>query len=229
MENYIEANLHQIKNEICITAESSHRSPDSIKLLVVSKNFSVENIMKAYEAGQRMFGENKVQELESKAPNLPKDIEWHLIGHLQSNKVAKAVELAEYIHSVDSEKLIKRIDRISYEKNKVQKILLEINISDEESKFGLNLANIDKCIELALKCKSVNLVGLMTMAPFEADELELNKIFATLNKKKNDLEDKYKINLPELSMGMSGDFKTAIANGSTIVRIGTAVFGRRIY
>jgi pyridoxal phosphate enzyme (YggS family) len=229
MDNYIQQNLSLIRKSIEEAAVNSNRNPLSVKLLAVSKNFPVSDIMTAYEAGQRMFGENRVQELESKAPLMPKDIEWHLIGHLQSNKVSKAVEFAEYIHSVDSEKLISRIDRIAYERNKQQKILLEVNISEEESKFGLNIPDINKCVELAIKSPNIKLAGLMTMAPFEAKENELTKIFSFLKEKRNELELKYQISLPELSMGMSGDYKTAIANGSTIVRVGTAIFGSRTY
>lgn len=229
MDNYIERNLLQIKSEIDKTAVEAKRKPHSVKLLAVSKNFPIEDILKAYSSGQRSFGENKIQELESKAPKLPKDIEWHLIGHLQSNKVAKAVELAEYIHAIDSEKLIQRIDRIALEKNKVQKILLEVNISEEESKFGLKLSELDSCVDSALKCRNLELVGLMTMAPFDISEDELNKIFSALKTKRDELEIKFTIKLPELSMGMSGDYKSAIANGSTMVRIGTAIFGNRNY
>lgn len=229
MDNYIEKNLYQVKNEIEKTAIAANRKASSVKLIAVSKNFSVEDILQAYSSGQRAFGENKIQELESKAPKLPKDIEWHLIGHLQSNKVTKAVELAEYIHSVDSEKLIHRIDRIALEKNKIQKILLEVNISEEESKFGLKLSELENCVDFALKCNNLELAGLMTMAPFDISEKELNDIFSVLKIKRDELELKSKIKLPELSMGMSGDYRNAIINGSTMVRIGTAIFGNRNY
>lgn len=229
MINYIEKNLSLIKTEIKKITIASKRESNAVKLLAVSKNFPVEDILQAYESGQRMFGENKIQELELKAPKLPKDIEWHLIGHLQSNKAAKAVELADCIHSIDSEKLLLRINRIAEEKNKKQKILLEVNISDEESKFGLKIHEIDECVKSALKCRNIELLGLMTMAPFEAEENELKRIFTSLRSKRDELELKYNINLPELSMGMSGDYKIAIENGSTIVRIGTAIFGNRNY
>jgi len=227
MDKYIERNLFQIRNEIEKVEAAANRNSDSVKLIAVSKNFPVEDIFQAYSVGQRLFGENKIQELENKAPKLPNDIEWHLIGHLQSNKVAKAVELAEYIHSVDSEKLIQRIDKIASEKNKIQKILLEVNVSEEESKFGLKLSELESCVEFALKCNNLELAGLMTMAPFDISENELNNIFSALKAKRDELELKFKIKLPELSMGMSGDFKAAIANGSTMVRIGTAIFGNR--
>lgn len=227
MRNYIKDNLASINSEIINAEKISRRLPGSVRLMAVSKNFPAVDIMAAYNAGHRMFGENKIQELEEKAPKLPKDIEWHLIGHLQSNKAVKAVELAEYIHSIDSEKLISRIDRLASERNKIQKILLEVNISEEESKFGLNLLNIDKCVKLALKSPNIKLVGFMTMAPFKAEESELIRIFYALKHLRDSIEIKYSISLPELSMGMSDDFKQAIECGSTIVRIGTAIFGRR--
>ncbi len=227
MDSHIEKNLHRLKTEIAEIEASANRESGSVKLLAVSKNFPIEDILIAYSFGQRLFGENKIQELESKAPKLPKDIQWHLIGHLQTNKVAKAVELAEYIHSVDSIKLIQKINRLASEKNKIQKILLEVNISEEESKFGLNLSELENCVESALKCDNIKLLGLMTMAPFDIPENELNTIFSALKTTRDELEFKFKIKLPELSMGMSGDYKNAIINGSTIVRIGTAVFGNR--
>ena len=229
MTNHIRENLEYIKKEISKSEKEFGRPSEVVKLLAVSKTFSIENIFEAYSYGQRMFGENKIQELEDKVPKLPKDIEWHLIGHLQSNKVAKAVELADYIHSIDSKKLILRIDRIAKEKNKKQKTLLELNISQEDSKFGLHIKDIEDCVTTALKCRNLELVGLMTMAPYEAEETELNRIFSTLRIERDKLEQKYRIKLPELSMGMSSDFKTAIANESTIVRIGTVIFGNRNY
>jgi len=227
MTNYIEENLEYIRQEITKVEQAAGIPLGSVKLLAVSKTFSPEDILVAYNSGQRIFGENKVQELEEKVPKLPKDIEWHLIGHLQSNKVVKAVELAEYIHSVDSEILVSKINRMANEKNKKPKILLEVNISGESSKFGLHIKDVESCVATALKCHNLELVGLMTMAPYEAKKTELNRIFFTLRIERNRLEQKFGIKLPELSMGMSSDFKMAIANGSTIVRIGTLIFGGR--
>lgn len=229
MTNRIKENLKYIKEEIAKAEKIAGRPSGVVKLLAVSKTFPPEDILAAYNYGQRMFGENKVQELEEKVPKLPKDIEWHLVGHLQSNKVAKAVELASYIHSVDSEKLLIKIDHIAKEKNKKPKILLELNISEEESKFGLHIKDVENCVKTALECNNLELVGLMTMAPFEADEKKLNYIFSTLKNERNNLKNKFRIKLPELSMGMSSDFKMAIINGSTIVRIGTMIFGNRNY
>jgi pyridoxal phosphate enzyme (YggS family) len=176
-----------------------------------------------------MFGENRVQELAEKVPLLPHDIEWHLIGHLQGNKVSKAVELAHLIHSVDSEKLLRRINRIAGDADKKQKILLEINISGEESKFG-ETADADavaSLVSLAVASKNIELMGFMTMAPFGADENELRRVFSSLRELRDDMEKEFDVSLPELSMGMSSDYEYAIAEGATIIRVGTSIFGKR--
>ena len=225
----IKKNLSDVKEKISEITFASGRIEKEVRLLAVSKTYPSEMIKLAYDSGQRMFGENKVQELEVKAPALPKDIEWHLIGHLQSNKVGKAVEFAAYIHAVDSTKLVNRIDRIAGEKNKTPKILLEVNISGEASKFGITTKEIEILAEAALQCENLELVGLMTMAPFGADENELSRVFSALRKLRDLLQEKYKVKLPELSMGMSSDFAIAIKEGSTIVRIGTSIFGGRNY
>jgi PLP dependent protein len=229
MGAYIKDNLNTIIDNIEKQTLLSGRKKGIVKLLAVSKTYSNEAIMEAYEYGQRMFGENKIQELEVKVPALPDDIEWHLIGHLQSNKVAKAVELVKYIHSVDSVKLINKIDRIACEKNRRPKIFLEINISGEESKFGVTVKEAEDMVQAALNCRHLELVGFMTMAPFSVDEGVLQSVFSSLRNLRDLLEKKYSIELPELSMGMTSDYDTAINEGSTIVRIGTAIFGKRNY
>ena len=226
--SHIKDNLKKINKNIQKYTLDANRE-EEVRLLAVSKTYPNDAILEAYECGQRMFGENKVQELELKVPALPKDIEWHLIGHLQSNKVAKGVELADYIHSVDSVKLINRIDRLAGEKNRKPKILLEVNISGEESKFGVDVLEVEKMVEAAQECGNLQLIGLMTMPPFNVDINVLKLVFSSLRKLRDSLEQKYNIALPELSMGMTSDYDTAIEEGSTIVRIGTAIFGKRSY
>ena len=226
---YIKDQLFEIKEKISKAALKAQRDPKEIKLIAVSKTFPSEDIAEAYKNGQHVFGENKIQELEIKNPALPDDIEWHMIGHLQSNKVAKAVLLADYIHSVDSIKLLRRIDRLAGEQNCSPKILLEVNISGEESKHGLNSAAVYELVTEALKAEHLQLVGLMTMAPFGADESELHFVFGALRKLRDELNKHFELDLKELSMGMSGDFEIAVAEGATMVRIGTAIFGRRTY
>ena len=218
-------NLNEIRTEITNAARKAGRAPESVRLLAVSKTFPAEDVKSAYDAGQRMFGENRVQELEVKAPVLPQDIEWHLIGHLQSNKAAKAVEHASWIHSVDSVKLLSLIEKAAEKRNKTMNILLEVNISGEESKFGLrDDTEILEIAKAAQEMPYIRLRGLMTMAEIDADEKRLHETFAGLRAMRDRLEKELHITLPELSMGMSSDFPEAIAEGATIVRIGTANF-----
>lgn len=226
--SHIKSQLEEIKLRISQSAEKSGRNPGEVKLVAVSKTFPVEAVIEAYNAGQRVFGENRVQEMDSKFGLLPPDIKWHLIGHLQSNKAAGAVKMSQMIHAVDSVDLIARINRISGDLRKKQEILLEINISKEESKFGLrDETAIFKCAETALKSPNADLKGLMTMAPYGAPECELRRIFSGLRELRNKIESSFSAKLPELSMGMSGDYEAAIAEGATMVRIGTAIFGKR--
>ena len=224
----IAQNLAEVRKAVADEARKAARKDDSVRLLAVSKTFPAADVKEAYDAGQRMFGENRVQELEAKAPLLPADIEWHLIGHLQSNKAAKAVEYASWIHSVDSEKLLERIAKAAEQRGKVMNILLEVNISGEESKFGLrDYEEIRSIASSALKMPNIRLQGLMTMAEFDATETRLHETFAGLRAMRDRLEKELDIALPELSMGMSSDYPAAIDEGATIVRIGTAIFGRR--
>ena len=224
----IARNLSEVREAVADEARKASRAADSVRLLAVSKTFPAEDVKEAYDAGQRMFGENRVQELEAKAPLLPADIEWHLIGHLQSNKAAKAVEHASWIHSVDSGKLLERIAKAAEQHGKIMNVLLEVNISGEASKFGLrDYGEIREIASRALKMQHLRLRGLMTMAEFDASEARLHETFAGLRAMRDRLECELAVQLPELSMGMSSDYPAAIAEGATIVRIGTAIFGRR--
>lgn len=226
----LEAQLEKVRHAVENAAETAGRKPESVRLLAVSKTFPAEDVQKAYAAGQREFGENRVQELEEKVPVLPKDILWHLIGHLQSNKAAKAAELADWIHSVDSLKLVKKLSDAAIRHNKTLKILLEVNVSGEESKYGIrSKEELFQIAETALQSPAIELKGLMTMAPAEVPQAELKKVFSGLRTLRDELEQTFSVNLPELSMGMSGDYPEAIAEGATIVRIGTAIFGGRDY
>jgi len=230
MGRYIQEQLDEVRNAVAATAASCGRQPEEVKLVAVSKTFSNEDILAAYACGQRRFGENKVQELEQKAGSLPPDIEWHLLGHLQSNKAVKAIQCATCIHSVDSIKLIRRLDRLAGEAGKKQKILLEVNISGEASKFGSSAENETLAMaEAAANAANLELTGLMTMAPYETGEAELRRIFGALRQLRDKIEKILNIRMPELSMGMSGDFPAAIAEGATLVRIGSAIFGKRNY
>ena len=229
MYRYIKNQIEEVIASVNSAADKYNREQGSVRLLAVSKTFPIEAVEAAYGTGQLLFGENRVQELTEKVPVLPQDIDWHLIGHLQSNKVAKAVELSHLIHSVDSEKLIRRIDRIAGEIGKKQKILLELNVSGEKSKFGESADAATPLVKAALNMPNVDLQGFMTMAPFGAKECELRNVFSSLREVRNSMEKEFDVSLPELSMGMSSDFEFAIAEGATLVRIGTSIFGKRSY
>lgn len=222
--------LANVLNAVNETAAAAGREPGEVRLLAVSKTFPASDVLEAYHAGQREFGENRVQELEQKVPALPRDIVWHLIGHLQSNKAAKAAELADWIHSVDSVKLVNKLSDAAQKAGKTLKILLEVNVSGEESKYGIRTKEeLFQAAEAAVSASAIEWKGLMTMAPADAKGEELNAVFSGLRQMRDELEQKYSVKLPELSMGMSGDYPAAIAEGATIVRIGTAIFGGRDY
>ena len=202
--------------------------PKEVSLVAVSKTKTNEEIMEAYEAGQRVFGENKIQEMALKWSELPKDIEWHMIGHVQTNKVKYMGEFVSLIHGVDSLKLLKEINKQAIKHNRKINCLFQMHIAQEQTKFGLNETELFEIIgtEEFGNLKNVNVKGLMGMATFTDNEEQIRKEFLYLNsiysKLKNRLSD---VNV--LSMGMSGDYKIAIQQGSTMVRIGSSIFGNR--
>lgn len=225
--DYIVQNLINIKQEIGQLELEHHRAQGSVRLLAVSKNFPSADVLAAFHAGQLMFGENRVQELSEKKSLLPDSIEWHLIGQLQSNKVKKAVECASWIHSVDSLDLLKRIANTAEIQQRDINILLEWN-SGEDSKSGFREhEKLFEAVQYSLTLKGVSLKGLMTMAKFQSNDKELHQTFSHLRILRDRIQDEFQIVLPELSMGMSNDFPQAIAEGATMVRIGTAIFGKR--
>ena len=213
-ENYI-----QVKNQI----------PEAVQLVAVSKTHPVEKIRQIYDAGQKIFGENKVQELLSKYENLPSDIEWHLIGHLQTNKVKYIAPFIHTIQSVDSEKLLAEINKQAQLHGRTITVLLQIKIAEEDTKFGMTFEDCDALLEKFAQgdFPHVAIRGLMGMASFVENETQIEREFTTLKKyfdqKKKDHPLQY------LSMGMSGDYPLAISCGSNSVRIGSAIFGERNY
>lgn len=215
-------------------AEIKQYLPAQCRLIVVSKTQSAERILEAYETGHRIFGENKVQELCSKYELLPKDIEWHLIGHLQTNKVKYVAPFVHLIHAVDSFKLLQEINKQAQKVNRVIQCLLQIHIAEEETKFGLSEDELTDMIQFGglSDFAHVEVIGLMGMATFTDNTEQVRKEFAHL---KTIFDKLAKSSLPknvtmkELSMGMSGDYKIAIEEGSTLVRIGTSIFGERNY
>lgn len=204
--------------------------PEGVTLVAVSKTKPNEAIMEAYEAGQRVFGENKVQEMVQKWQTLPKDIEWHMIGHLQRNKVKYMAEFVSLVHGVDSLKLLKEIDKQAQKHNRIIPCLLQMHIAEEDTKFGLDESELNELInsEEFKGMKNIKIVGLMGMATFTSNENQVRKEFAHLKILFENLKQK----LPDisiLSMGMSGDFDIAVEEGSTMVRVGSSIFGVRNY
>jgi PLP dependent protein len=225
-------NIKKIRELIEKKAIESNRNPDEIRLIAVSKNFSKDDIISAFNEGVLNFGENKAQELISKYEELNnayKNIIWHFIGVLQRNKVRFAVQTSEFIHSVDSLLLASEIDKRAGKINKVQKILLEVNTSGEESKSGITEeSELRDLLKYCKELHNVEPVGLMTIAPFTDDKNIVKNSFSYLNGLKNELNAEGN-NLKELSMGMTNDFEVAIEEGATMIRLGTAIFGERDY
>lgn len=227
----VKDNLKVIIDKINAAAIKAGRNPEDVKLLAVSKYKPVSAIEEAYEYGQRAFGENHVQEIVDKLPQLPSDIEWHMIGNLQRNKVKYIVDKVKMIHSVGSLSLAEQIEKEAVKKNCDVDILLEVNIGEEDSKSGFSANEvIDAAIEIA-KFEHVHIKGLMTVAPFVTDPENNRYIFKKLKGLSVDIAQKNvdNISMCELSMGMSGDYEVAIEEGATFVRIGTAIFGERDY
>ena len=216
----IRKNLDQITSSL----------PPHVTLVAVSKTKPLGDLMQAYKAGQRVFGENKVQEMVEKYHLMPDDVLWHMIGHLQRNKVKYMAGFVDLIHGVDSLKLLTEIDKQAQKHNRIIKCLLQIKIARETSKFGLSIQEAEALLssETFQSLKNVRIVGLMGMASFTTDRLQISNEFKTLKSNFDQLKQQRK-NLKIISMGMSGDYKLAIDCGSTMIRVGSLIFGARNY
>jgi len=208
--------------------------PKNVKLVAVSKTKPEELIMEAYNIGHKVFGENKIQDLVRKYENMPKDIEWHVIGHLQTNKIKYIAPFVSLIHAVDSFKLLKAINKEAKKANRTINCLFQIHIAQEDTKFGLNKTELFEILDLNEfgELKNINICGLMGMATYTDNKAQIANEFKFLSDLKNELKDKYFSNnhdFKEISMGMSGDYKIAIEQGSSMVRIGSDIFGARNY
>ena len=204
--------------------------PEDVVLVAVSKTKPEEDLLEAYNAGQRVFGENKIQEMTEKWENLPKDIEWHMIGHVQSNKVKYMAEYVNLVHGIDRLKLIKELNKQAQKHDRTINCLLQIKIAEEDTKFGMDINDAEAILNKDFKktYPNVNVVGFMGMATFTNDEKQVQREFKSLKSHFDRLsKDHNSLNI--LSMGMSGDYKLAITEGSTMVRIGSAIFGERNY
>jgi len=204
--------------------------PEDVELVAVSKTKPIEDILEAYNAGQRVFGENKIQEMAAKYEELPKDIKWHMIGHVQTNKVKYMASFVELIHGVESFKLLKEINKRAKQNNRIINCLLQVYIAQEDTKFGLSYEELENLLEMDefKSLENVKIVGLMAMASNTDNEKQIANEFSSLNTFYKKLKEKYpEINI--LSMGMSGDYKIAIENGSNMIRVGSSIFGARNY
>ena len=227
----IKDNIAAVRERIDAAAKRAGRDPEEIKLIAVSKTMPVEMLKEAYEAGQRDFGENRVQELVPKMEELPADIRWHLIGQLQKSKVKYISGKTELIHSVDSIGLAQFIDKEAKKRGVVSDILLEVNIAGEESKSGFKPEEVLDAAEQISALDGVRIRGLMTVAPLVANAEDNRIYFRNLKHLYIDMQNKNMDNsmVDTLSMGMSGDFEVAVEEGATMVRVGTAIFGKRSY
>jgi len=198
--------------------------PKEVTLVAVSKTKPNTAILEAYQAGQRIFGENKVQELAQKAEELPKDIAWHMIGHLQTNKVKFIAPFVSLIHGVDSLKLLKEINKRAEQNNRIIDCLLQVHIATESSKFGFGIEEVESALNQAKEFKNMKIIGLMGMATFTDDTQQVVDEFKSLKTVFDSIKNEH---ITTLSMGMSGDYKLAIEQGSTMIRVGSAIFGHR--
>lgn len=224
-------NLEQVEEVISQACRDSGRARGDVTLIAVSKTKPAETLQEAYDLGVRVFGENKVQELTEKYEVLPDDIQWHLIGHLQRNKVKYIIDKAVLIHSVDSLRLAETIEKEAAKRDLTAKILIEVNVAKEESKFGVFPEDLEELVLKISEFPHVRIEGLMTIAPFVENPEENRPIFKHLRKLSVDIAKKNidNVNMSVLSMGMTNDYRVAIEEGATMVRVGTGIFGARNY
>ena len=223
----ISDNLINIHSRIQDAAQRVGREVSDVRLVAVSKTYPPAVIQEAWNSGQHVFGENRVQDALPKIAELPAEAEWHFIGHLQSNKIRKALPAFTLIHGVDNLELAQQINRIAGEMGLTANILLEINVSGEATKFGFSPADLRQNLEGLLCLPNIRINGLMTMAPYSEDPETARPVFSKLRILRDELAAQSGQALPELSMGMSGDFEVGIEEGATIVRIGSSIFGHR--
>lgn len=223
----IPGQLSAIRRKIDDAATHAGRDPALVRLVAVSKTHPAEAVATAAAEGQRIFGESRVQEARDKIPACPPGLDWHFIGHLQKNKVRQALPLFSFFHSIDSTALAQAMDRIAGETGKSVEGLLEVNVSGEETKHGFTPDELRKEFAALGKLPHLRIRGLMTMAPYSEDPEDARPVFRALREQRDELQSAHGHPLPELSMGMSGDFEPAIEEGATLVRIGSSIFGAR--
>ncbi len=230
-EMTIRENMRAVEDRIAAACQEAGRKPEDVTLIAVSKTKPVEMLREAYECGCRDFGENKVQELLDKYEVMPRDIRWHMIGHLQRNKVKYIVDKVYLIHSVDSLRLAEEISKEAGKKNVCVNILVEVNVANEETKFGTTCEDAKQLVQDIAKLPNICVKGLMTIAPFVENAEKNRPFFSKLKKISVDIMGEHidNITMENLSMGMTGDYEVAVSEGATCVRVGTGIFGARQY
>jgi pyridoxal phosphate enzyme (YggS family) len=220
-------NLRTVLASIAAAATRAGREPGAVRLVAVTKTWPAETVREIVEAGQRALGENKVQELLGKVPELPAEVEWHLIGHLQQNKTRKILPHCALIHSIDSADLARQVSRLAGELGLTAKILLQVNVANDDAKFGFPVSEARASFGELIALPHLEIRGLMTVPPYDEDLEKVRPHFKRLRELRDELAAAHQCKLPELSMGMSHDFAIAIEEGATLVRIGSSIFGHR--
>ena len=220
-------NLERVREQIALAAAKAARDVKDVELVAIAKTHPAEKVREAVEAGQTLFGENRVQEARAKISELSSNIRWHFVGHLQKNKVRQALPLFEIIHSVDSFALAQDINRIAEEEGLYPRILLEVNVAGEGSKFGFAPDDLREQMEMLLALPRLSIDGLMCIPPLAVESEDSRKFFVQVRELRDSLEKEFNMKLPQLSMGMTQDFPIGIQEGATLVRVGTAIFGER--
>ena len=220
-------NLERVREQIAQAAAKTNRSIEDVELVAISKTHEAEKVREAIEAGQSLFGESRVQEARVKIPDLPSNLRWHFVGHLQKNKIRHALPLFELIHSVDSLALAEDVNRIAEEDGLHPRVLLEVNVGGEGSKFGFKPETLRAEMESLLALPRLSILGLMTIPPLAEDAEDSRKYFVQLRELRDRLQTEFHVDLAQLSMGMTQDFAIAVEEGATLVRVGTAIFGER--
>lgn len=223
----IAVNLERVREQIAGAAAKAGRSIDEIELVAISKTHDAEKVREAYEAGQSLFGESRIQEARAKIPELPSSLRWHFVGHLQKNKIRHALPLFELFHGIDDVDLARDMNRIAEEEGMHPRILLEVNVAGEGSKFGFRPEKLRAEMELLLALPRLTVEGLMCIPPLAKEAETSRKYFVGLREFRDTLEKEFRVKLPQLSMGMTNDYQIAVEEGATLVRVGTAIFGER--
>jgi len=225
--NSIAENLARVREQIAQAAAEAGRSVEDVELVAISKTHDAERVRKAIDAGQTLFGESRVQEARVKIPELPSSLRWHFVGHLQKNKIRHALPLFELIHSIDSLALAQDMNRIAEDEGMHPRVLLEVNVAGEGSKFGFTPEKLREEMESLLALPRLSILGLMTIPPIAEEAEASRRFFVELRELRDRLQTEFRVDLAQLSMGMTQDYPVAVEEGATLVRVGTAIFGER--